>query len=142
MHLVLDTNVLVSALLFPSSAPARVLAWALSGEVTLCADARILAEYAEVLKRPEFRFNPERVREVLDFIWREHLPVQGVACPVAGPDADDMAFVEVCLAGPAACIVTGNLKHYPARIREHVHVLPPAEFIALFQERRTPNAEH
>jgi putative PIN family toxin of toxin-antitoxin system len=135
MLLVLDTNVLVSALLSPASTPARILAWVLSGDVQLCADARILTEYAEVLKRPEFRFNPEGVGEVLDFIWRESLHVQGVACPGVGPDPDDMAFVEVCLAGPAECVVTGNLKHYPPSIREHVRVLTPAEFVALYLKR-------
>lgn len=132
MYLVLDTNVLVSALLSPSSAPARILAWVMSGEIILCADARILTEYTEVLKRPEFRFNPARVGEVLDYVGRESVPVQGVACPVTGPDPDDMAFVEVGLAGPAECVVTGNLKHYPPPIREHVRVLTPAEFVTFF----------
>lgn len=132
MHIVLDTNVLVSALLSPASAPARVLAWVLAGRIVLCADARILAEYADVLRRPEFHFNRSQVDEVLDFIRREAVPVQGLPSPVSGPDPDDMSFVEVCLAGPAQCVVTGNFKHFPASIRKLVRVVTPADFGAAF----------
>lgn len=135
MHIVLDTNVLVSALLSPASIPARVLAGVLSGDLILCADARILAEYAAVLYCPEFHFSRIRVDEVLDFIRRESVLVQGVACPLSGPDPDDMAFVEVCLAGPAECVVTGNLKHYPENIRKRVRVVSPADFLAVFLHR-------
>ena len=135
MYIVLDTNVLVSALLSPASAPARVLAWALAGDIVLCTDARILAEYADVLHRPEFHFSRTRVSEVLDFICRESVPVQGVASPVSGPDPDDMAFVEVCLAGPAECVVTGNLKHYPEKIRKLIRVMTPADFVTAFLKR-------
>ena len=137
MYLVLDTNVLVSALLSPASPPARVLAWVLSGEITLCTDARILGEYADVLRRPEFPFDRVRIDEVLGFIRRASLPVQGVASPISGPDPDDMAFVEVCLAGPAEVIVTGNLKHYPPAMCRRIRVMNPSDFVSSFLRRKT-----
>ena len=132
MHIVLDTNVLVSALLSPASFPARILALVLAGRVALCVDARILDEYEDVLSRPEFGFDAERVRDLIEFITREALPVQGVPSPVAGPDAEDMPFVEVCLAGPANCVVTGNFKHFPPSIQSVVKVMSPKEFVDMF----------
>ena len=51
MRFVLDTNVLVAALLSPYGAPAAVLQVVLSGSAVVCFDARILSEYREVLRR-------------------------------------------------------------------------------------------
>ncbi len=39
-----------------------------SGNLTLCIDARILSEYREVLARPKFSFDPDKVAAVLDYI--------------------------------------------------------------------------
>jgi len=46
-RIVLDTNVLVSAFLNPSGAPAQLVTLVLAGELKLLLDERILAEYAE-----------------------------------------------------------------------------------------------
>ena len=53
MKIVLDTNVIVSAVLSPHGPPAQVLGLALDGLITLCVDGRIEAEYREVLNRPK-----------------------------------------------------------------------------------------
>src|SRR5438874_11801152 len=98
MKIVLDTNIVVSGLLQSKGNPARVLSLALSGAVQVCHDERILAEYAEVLARPHFKFDPERVREVL-----EKLEADGLAVYASGessldlPDADDEPFLAVAL---------------------------------------------
>ena len=64
---VLDTNVVVSALLVPNGTQAKVLLFALSGAVTLCLSPSILQEYEEVLRRPRFRLAPRRVEEATRF---------------------------------------------------------------------------
>ena len=46
---VIDTNILVSALLSPSGSPAKVLDHVLNGNVVMCYDSRMIAEYQEVL---------------------------------------------------------------------------------------------
>ena len=63
-RIVLDTNVLVSAFLNPTGAPAQVLTLLLAGELKLLFDERILAEYAEVLARPRFALDLADVAEV------------------------------------------------------------------------------
>jgi putative PIN family toxin of toxin-antitoxin system len=57
MRIVLDTNVIVSALLAKESNPSAILQLVLEGVITLCIDDRILAEYGRVLRRPKFPFS-------------------------------------------------------------------------------------
>jgi uncharacterized protein len=100
-RIVLDTNVLVSALLNPSGAPAQVLTLVLASELRLVFDRRILDEYAEVLARPRFGLDPADVAEVLRQLEADGERVAATASAVALPDADDLPFLEVALSGPA-----------------------------------------
>lgn len=54
IRVVLDTNIVVSALLQPLGPPAHVLMLALSGSIQLCVSGSIYAEYEEVISRPRF----------------------------------------------------------------------------------------
>ena len=65
MKIVLDTNVVVSGLLCPFGPSGEVVRIAVSGELQLCYDARILSEYEEVLLRPEFSFTSADVYDLL-----------------------------------------------------------------------------
>ena len=64
-RVVLDTNVMVSAMLVPVGTQALVLLLALRGDVTLCVSRAVLDEYAEVLRRPRFKLSPQRVDKLL-----------------------------------------------------------------------------
>ena len=59
IRVVIDTNILVSALLQPESLPAAVLMLALSGEVQLCVSDAVFAEYDEVIRRPHLKRTPD-----------------------------------------------------------------------------------
>lgn len=49
------------------------------------------------------------------------------------PDGDDEAFLETAIARGADFLVTGDLRHFPARLRQEIVVLSPREFLeALF----------
>ena len=113
MKIVLDTNVLVSGLLKSKGNPAQVLALALTGAVQVCHDGRILAEYAEVLARPRFRFDPRRVRDVLIKLQTDGVSFTPPYTPLDLPDPDDEPFLAVALAAPADYLVTGNTSDYP-----------------------------
>jgi putative PIN family toxin of toxin-antitoxin system len=94
VRIVLDTNVLVSAFLKPGSHPAQVLEMILAGEVSVLVDARILVEYHEVLSQPKFDL-PERPKiEVLEYLTREGENVVAEPSNEAGPDPDDLPFLE------------------------------------------------
>jgi putative PIN family toxin of toxin-antitoxin system len=139
VRIVLDTNVLVSGLLTPYGAPADVVRMVVSGAVTLCVDARILLEYAEVLARPRFAFPADPVHALLDLVAAEGLQVAAGPLSTRLPDPDDEPFLEVAVAGDAACLVTGNLTHYPPAARAGMAVLAPAEFLRWFRLHRVPS---
>lgn len=135
MKIVLDTNVVVSGLLKSQGNPAQVLALVLSGAIQVCQDASILAEYVEVLARPRFKFDPHRVREVLNKIEMDGLAVD--ASKVSNldlPDADDEPFLAVALAASADFLVTGNLADYPPDKRRGCSVISPAAFMVAWHE--------
>jgi len=133
MKIVLDTNVLVAGLLTPFGPCAQIVRMVSSGDLTLCLDARILSEYDEVLRRPKFGFETERVTALLDYI--EHGADIVASCPLADPlpDPDDQPFLEVAIAGQAKCLVTGNRAHFPRKRYHGVKVLSPSEFLAFYR---------
>jgi putative PIN family toxin of toxin-antitoxin system len=55
IRVVLDTNIIVSALLQPLGPPAQLLVLALAGSIQLCVSGSVYAEYEEVISRPRFR---------------------------------------------------------------------------------------
>lgn len=130
--IVLDTNVLVSALLKRVSKPARVLDLVLAGRVRLAFDARILREYQDVCARPKFGIDPSAAEAVLDF-----LQVTGLRVNAAGrlpelhaiPDPGDLPFAEVAIAAQADALVTGNARHFGGLESAGVVVQTPAEFL-------------
>ena len=130
MKIVPDTNIVVSGLLQSQGNPAQVLTLALAGAVQVCHDERILAEYAEVLARPRFKFDPKRVREVLNKIGADGLPIDAYAeSNLDLPDADDEPFLAVALAASVDFLVTGNLSDYPPDKRRGCAVVSPAAFM-------------
>ncbi len=126
---VIDTNVIVSGLLNPHGPPARVLDAVLDGRVKLAYDARILAEYRDVLHRPRLKLKPEKIRAFLTGLQNQ-MTVTPRPLGIVGPDADDIVFVEAALATAEKTIVTGNLADYPSEILQGARVLTPAQAAA------------
>ncbi len=132
-RLVIDTNVLVSALLTPGRTPDLALrAMRACGAVVLV-DAAIEAEYREVLARPKFSKVDGARREALLRTVLDGCERVAVAAPSAHAliDGDDRVFVDVALAGGALAVVTGNAKHYPTHLG--FAVWTPAELLARCQ---------
>jgi putative PIN family toxin of toxin-antitoxin system len=111
-RIVLDTNILVSALLSPFGAPAKVVDMMISRKIIACYDGRIIAEYHQVLARPRFRFNPARVRHILEAVMDNGMAFSGKLLSFHLPDPDDACFAQISEAADAV-LVTGNLRHYP-----------------------------
>ena len=135
MLVVLDTNVLVSALLSPFGSPARILDLVLMGDIRLAYDDRIMAEYREVLARPKFGFVPADVSDVLIYLEAEGEPVVAHPLNTALPHPDDAPFLEVATE-TGALLVTGNQAHHPQNTRGAVIVLSPSEFLKAWRERQ------
>lgn len=115
IRIVLDTNVIVSALLKRQGLEAGVLRLIFSRHLALYLSASVLAEYAEVLRRPKFAFQSSRVEHVLTRIRGVATVVELLAKISACRDEADNRFLECAEAAEADFLVTGNVRHFPAR---------------------------
>lgn len=135
MKVVIDTNVIVSALLNSYGHPAEIIRLLLSGKIDLYYDQRILSEYEEVLNRPKFQFNPENIKTFLNEIKLIGTIVLTIPLKKSLPDIDDNMFLEVALSANVKYIITGNIKHFPKSLCENVMVVAPANFINEYLEK-------
>lgn len=129
MKVVLDTNVLVSALLKPYSKPASILNLILSQKLSLCCDARILQEYREVLARPKFEFPENQTRMLVDHMWNIAEKVTPSIVVDYLADLDDAIFLEVAISAKALFLITGNIKDFGTKKHASVEILTPDTFL-------------
>ncbi len=125
MKIVLDTNVLVSALINPKGMPAKILNLILNGRLTILYDNRIMGEYRVVLSRKKFNFSHEMIEPLIDFIKYEGEFIASEPLKTHFVDEDDKMFLEVAVSGNAEYLITGNTKHFPAEN----YILTPKIFI-------------
>jgi putative PIN family toxin of toxin-antitoxin system len=135
VRIVLDTNVLVSALLDIHGAPAQVLDLVRQGFLTLCTDGRMYEEYEEVLSRPDFPFDPGDVGMLMKFLHDSSELIAGRPLTHRLPDPEDEPSLEVAAQGRVDALVTGNIRHFPANCRAGVPVMTPDELIALIRRK-------
>lgn len=115
IRLVIDTNILVSALLKPRGNEAAILRIVLAGGATLCLSSPILNEYRTVMARPKFRFNASLVASLLDQIAAIAMMVEPKHRITSSPDDSDNRFLECCEAAGADYLITGNTRHFPRK---------------------------
>lgn len=115
-YAVIDTNVLVSALLNPLSVPGQVAAEAMEGSIIPLYNDEIIAEYNHVLRRMKFKFSEETVRLTVDTMIQRGFFVDAGPVEDVIPDAKDVVFYAVTMEKKKtddAFLVTGNTKHFP-----------------------------
>ncbi|GIV63965.1 MAG: PIN domain-containing protein [Bellilinea sp.] len=134
MRIVLDTNVLVSALLHPFGSPGRVLDLILAGSVRIVYDDRILLEYREVLLRPKFGYGRQHVQRLMEYLIFTGEGVSAVPINLDVPDPDDLPFAEVAVSGKVDALVIGNPEHFS--FVHHPLVLSPAAFLQFWLEQQ------
>ena len=124
---VIDTDVLVAALIKHSGPPGQIMAALRRGELLPIISHSVFAEYAQVLARPRFGFAHEAIRAVLDLIEQFAPMLEPPPISLAGlPDPTDAPFI--ALAQYARCpVITGNARHFPANAG--VVLLAPAGWV-------------
>jgi putative PIN family toxin of toxin-antitoxin system len=110
---VIDTNVLVSAMISSSGNEALLIVAINAGLVAPCLSAEILKEYSEVLRRPRFGFPASEVDSLLELLTRRGHLLDQVPIVSISPDPDDDKFIACASAGKADFLVTGNKRHFP-----------------------------
>lgn len=132
IYAVIDTNVLVSALITRNSGAATVLVVSsvVEGDITPVYNNEIIAEYDEVLRRPKFKLSDENVRALIDAIIARGVEASRIPYSDVMPDEKDRPFYEVSLGREDSFLVTGNLKHFP----QTPLVITPAEMMEILNK--------
>ena len=130
MRVVLDTNVLVSAFVFPGGPPEAVYRRALSGELTIVVSRPLLAELGRVLV-DKFDWSPTYAEEVVAQLIRiGELVDPREAVDDIVDDPDDNRVLEAGAEGDADLIVSGDRHLLALGSWRHIPIVKPAEFPA------------
>jgi putative PIN family toxin of toxin-antitoxin system len=125
MKIILDTNVIVSALLCPQSLPAKILGLVLNGTIGMVYDNNIFAEYIDVLNREKFKIDKNLIKIILDFITKEGEYMISIPQNIEFIDEDDKMFYELYKNEEVDFLITGNIRHYP----KEEGIMMPREFL-------------
>jgi uncharacterized protein len=136
IRVVIDTNILVSALLQPEGLPAAVMMLVLSGEAQLCVSDAVFAEYDEVIRRPHLKRPPDVIEGTLQSIRKLGHWVKSSVRVEECTDPDDNVFLECAQAGGADYLITGNKRHFPDRWKK-TKVVSARELIELLMEQES-----
>jgi putative PIN family toxin of toxin-antitoxin system len=132
LKLVVDTNVVISALLKPESNPALIMSLILRGDCRLCMTEKIFSEYEEVSGRGKFKkLDQASVREFLSTLRSKALwVVPKVTIDGMTKDLEDNAFLECALESKADFLITGNIHHFPEEKFHRTSIVTPGEFVS------------
>jgi len=130
VRVVLDTNVLVSALLFTGTASEILPLWQ-KGVITILLSRDVLEEYLRVLSYPKFQLAEAEIKALIE---EELLPFVTVVKPkrrlsVVKRDPSDNKFLECALAGKAQVIVSGDKDLISIGHYRRVRIQTPAQFL-------------
>ena len=130
LRLVLDTNVLVSAALKPDGLQRTVLLLAMTKPARLYVTKAILAEYREVLARPEFKIRRGLQQQLLQLIKNHAQFAAPERMLQVAKDPNDNKFVECADAARADYLITGNQRHFP-KFWKQTKIITSREFISI-----------
>ena len=117
-YAVIDTNVLVSAMLKWNSIPGNIIELSFNGTIIPLFNTEIIREYREVLSRPKFHLTSDIINAVIDEIQNTGIYIDATKLDIILPDSKDLVFYEVVMEKRKqddAYLVTGNIKHFPVK---------------------------
>lgn len=130
LKVVIDTNVLVSALLKDNSPPAFILALLRKRKMILCLSKAIHEEYRAVLNREKFQHIREAAAPLLLSLKKGCLLVEPkIRIDVITADPADNKFLECAQTAQADFLITGNARHFPFKEFKAARIVSPKEFI-------------
>jgi putative PIN family toxin of toxin-antitoxin system len=132
-RVVIDTGVVVSALLLPGSVPRRAFDAAVGRGRLLVSEATV-AELDAVLRRPKFDryLSEDRRLEFLAALVRTAEVVIVADVVTDCRDPDDNKFLELAVSGSASHIITGDADLLTLHPYRGIEVVSPKDFLLVF----------
>jgi len=131
LKIVVDTNIIVSALLKPDSLPDLIINMILNKNFNLCLSEDIFDEYQQVLGRGKFKgLDQVKTRRLLLKIKKDAKFVNpSVSVDVIKRDPEDNKFLECALEAKADYLITGNIKHFSFKKFRSTFIVTPRDFL-------------
>jgi putative PIN family toxin of toxin-antitoxin system len=131
MKVVIDTNVLVSALWSRNNRLSQIISAVINDKLVACYNADIMAEYQDVLSRPKlaFHFEKSRVDEIINKIKIDGISVAVKPSSIPLPDESDRVFYDVAKVCEAY-LITKNLQDFPSE----TFIIPPDQILYLIDD--------
>jgi putative PIN family toxin of toxin-antitoxin system len=135
MRAVVDTNILVRAVIRPTGTVGPVLMRLRQGDYTLLYAQPLLEELVDVLNRPRIRdryqLTDEDIEAVIGLILLRGEAVLSQERITACRDPRDDKFLEVAVAGESDVIVSGDDDLLVLHPFAGIPILPPAAFLRM-----------
>ena len=129
LKVVLDTNVLISAILFGGK-PRQILEKAIRGEIRLCLSEPILEELKGVLQRSKFDYSPEMIQVILtELTGISDFVNPSKTIDVVSQDPEDNRIVECAVEAGANYIITGDFHLLKLSRYRNIEVLNAGAFL-------------
>ena len=131
VYAVIDTNVLVSAMLTHNleSATTKTIEAIVTGRIQPLYNPKIIEEYEDVLYRKKFNLDNDYVSQMIRFIIQAGINVERTKSNEVFSDPSDAVFYEVALSKEGSFVVTGNFKHFP----KSPIVVTPSEILEILK---------
>lgn len=136
MRVLLDTNILVSALLVPTGVPARIYEAWFQGTFTLLTCKEQLAELRSTLRKPAIakRIRPYKAGRLVNDLKRFAVIIEDLPRVRRSPDPEDDFLLAAAQAGEADYLVTGDKSGLLALMRHHgTRILSAGEFASVLK---------
>ena len=117
-YVVVDTNVLISAMIKENSVPYKVIDLVFNGKIIPLMHEKILAEYERVANRTKFKFLDYVIEFFINGMKDNGKFIDAKDFDEVLPDPNDKIFYCVLMTtreDVEAYLVTGNLKHFPIK---------------------------
>ncbi len=134
MRVVLDTNVLISALLFKAELSRVVRLWQ-EGKIVPVISKETFDELRAVLGYPKFSLSRAEIKSLIEHEILPFFEVVNVGKRVRGAcrDPEDDKFISCAISANADCIVTGDKDLSDLKEYQSVRIIHASNFIKMFE---------
>jgi len=133
LKVVLDTNVLVSGLLFTGETSKAVRLWQ-DRKIIPVISRETFEELRTVLEYPKFGLNRQEIRDIIEFEILPYFKVIDVVHKIQNVcrDPEDDKFIACAISAEADYLVSGNRDLCGMKRYKNIRILTIAEFMSLF----------
>lgn len=136
MRVVLDTNIIISAVISPHGTPAKIIkAWQ-DRKFQLLISIEIFREIACVLERPrlkKYNITDLRRKEILKVLYKYSVMTQGKLNVKVSEDSNDDKFIVCAMEGNADYIVSGDIDLLKIKSHKNIDIITADAFIKILE---------